>query len=419
MKPVRRIEPTEWMRAAPTRAVIDALSADGQEIRFVGGCVRDSLLGHGDGGDDDCGERDIDIATPDRPQQVIALLDRAAIRNIPTGLAHGTVTAVVERRHFEITTLRVDVSTDGRHADVAFTDDWQQDAARRDFTMNAFSCTPEGQIYDPWDGIKDLKAGRVRFVGDAGRRIEEDHLRLLRFFRFHAWYGTGAPDGEGLAACAASATSLRQLSGERIRGEMLKLLAAPDPAPVIEIMAENGVLAEVVAGAGGTESLRALLAIEAEIGADPLRRLAALMRPSGNAAAAAKLADRWRLSNAEHERLAALLSPPAQIGADMEQRRLRRELYRYGAEKITGWLVLAWSEHGGGDKRFRSLIGAAQEWRPITLPVKGADALELGIPPGPVVGEVLRAVEDWWIEEDFKPARAACLEKLRAMAAGE
>ncbi|MEE8172160.1 MAG: CCA tRNA nucleotidyltransferase, partial [Alphaproteobacteria bacterium] len=169
MKPARRIEPTEWMRAAPTRAVVDALRADGQEIRFVGGCVRDSLLAPAD----DRGDRDIDIATPDRPLQVIALLEKAGINNIPTGLAHGTITAVVERRHFEITTLRVDVQTDGRHADVAFTDNWQEDAARRDFTMNALFCTPEGEIYDPWDGIEDLQAGRVRFVGDAERRIEE------------------------------------------------------------------------------------------------------------------------------------------------------------------------------------------------------------------------------------------------------
>ncbi|MDP6474481.1 MAG: CCA tRNA nucleotidyltransferase [Alphaproteobacteria bacterium] len=413
MKPARQIEPTEWMRAAPTRAVIDALSADGQEIRFVGGCVRDTLLGHGhDGG----GHSDIDIATPDRPQQVIALLDRAGIKNIPTGIEHGTVTAVAEGQHFEITTLRVDVKTHGRHADVAFTDDWREDAARRDFTMNALSCTPDGQIHDPWDGIADLEAGRVRFVGDAGRRIEEDHLRLLRFFRFHAWYGTGAPDSGGLAAATAAAKLLHKLSGERIRNEMLKLLAAPDPAPVIEIMAENGVLAEVVAGAASTEILRALLAIEAEIGADPLRRLAALMRPSGNAAAAAKLADRWRLSNAEHERLAALLSPPGQIGADMKPRRLRRELYVHGAEQIIDWLVLAWSEQAGESKRFRSLIDAARQWRPIALPVKGADALALGIPAGPAVGEVLKAVEDWWIEEDFTPTRPDCLEKLRALA---
>ncbi len=413
MKPARRIEPTEWMRAAPTRAVVDALRADGQEIRFVGGCVRDSLLAPAD----DRGDRDIDIATPDRPLQVIALLEKAGINNIPTGLAHGTITAVVERRHFEITTLRVDVQTDGRHADVAFTDNWQEDAARRDFTMNALFCTPEGEIYDPWDGIEDLQAGRVRFVGDAERRIEEDHLRLLRFFRFHAWYGKGAPDSDGLAATAAWAKSLRKLSGERIRNEMLKLLAAPDPVPVIEIMADNGVLAEVAPGASDTDILRGLLAIEAEGEADPLRRLAALMRRSGNGAAVRKLAQRWRLSNREHERLAALLSPPGHIGATLQPRALRRELYTHGPERMIDWLVLAWSEQAGDGKSFRSMIAAAREWRPAALPVKGADALALGISAGPEVGEILEAVETWWINEDFTPTRAECLEKMRAFAA--
>jgi poly(A) polymerase len=296
------IEPTDWMRAAPTRRVVDALRADGQEIRFVGGCVRDALLAR----NGDNAKNDIDIATPDPPRKVIALLDQAGINNIPTGLAHGTVTALVERRHFEITTLRIDVKTHGRHAEVAFTDDWQEDAARRDFTMNALTCTPEGALYDPWDGVKDLKAGRVRFVGDAAQRIEEDHLRLLRFFRFHAWYGRGAPDSVGLAASAARAILLHKLSGERIQHEMLKLLAAPDPAQVIEMMATNGVLAEVVPNASDAKFLRGLLKIDSET--EPLRRLAALMRPSANATVAHNLAKRWRLSNNDHERLAAMLS---------------------------------------------------------------------------------------------------------------
>ena len=183
MKPARRIEPTEWMRADATRAVVDALTADGQEIRFVGGSVRDALLGGGN----TTAHRDIDIATPRTPHQVIALLDNAGIKNIPTGLAHGTVTAVVDGRHFEITTLRIDVETHGRHADVAFTDDWQEDAARRDFTMNALTCTPEGELYDPWDGVKDLKAGRVRFVGDAAQPLHTTK-------HFNGWVGEN-PNG--------------------------------------------------------------------------------------------------------------------------------------------------------------------------------------------------------------------------------
>lgn len=411
MKPARRIEPTEWMRAAPTLAVVDALRAGGQEIRFVGGCVRDALLAPADDG----GERDIDIATPDSPERVIALLDKAGIKNFPTGLAHGTITAVVVQQKFEITTLRIDVETDGRHADVAFTDDWQADAARRDFTMNAVFCTPEGDIYDPCNGIEDLEAGRVRFVGDAGQRIEEDHLRLLRFFRFHAWFGKGAPDSDGLAASAASATSLRKLSGERIRNELLKLLAAPDPAPAIEIMAANGVLAEVVPGAGDTAILRGLLAIETDT--DALLRLAALMRPSANAAAVQKLAERWRLSKVEGERLAALFLAPATIGAETDRRRLRRELYAHGGDRVRDWLLLAWAEQAGDGDKFRSLIDAARDWRPVALPVKGADALALGMTAGPEVGEILTAVENWWIDADFTPTRAECLDRLRAISA--
>lgn len=411
MKPARRIEPTDWMRAAATRRVVDALRADGQEIRFVGGSVRDTLLGDSA----DLARSDIDIATPDPPQQVITLLDKAGIKNIPTGLAHGTITAVVDQRHFEITTLRIDVETDGRHADVAFTDDWQEDAARRDFTMNAIFCTPEGDIYDPCNGIEDLVAGRVRFVGDAEWRIEEDHLRLLRFFRFHAWFGKGAPDSEGLAASAAAAKSLGKLSGERIRNEMLKLLAAPDPAQVIDIMAASGVLAEVVPDAGDTAALRGLQTIEAT--ADPLRRLAALILGSKKRISVRKLAERWRLSNADHIRLTALLSPPANISAELGARGLRREFYASGAERVTDWLLLAWARQADGAERFQAMIEDAKRWRPVILPVKGADALALGVPSGPEVGAILRTVEQWWIDADFAPTRGECLDKLRAVAA--
>jgi len=405
VKPVRRIEPTEWMSATATRAVVAALRAGGQEIRFVGGCVRDSLHSGFSGGD-------IDIATPDRPQTVIALLEKAGIKNIPTGLAHGTITAVAEGRHFEITTLRVDVKSHGRHADVAYTDDWLEDAARRDFTINALSLTPEGDIYDPCDGIKDLEAGCVRFVGDAAARIREDHLRLLRFFRFHAWFGTGAPDRAGLAAATAGAKLLGRLSGERIRNETLKLLAAADPAPVIDIMAEAGVLGEIVPGACDTIILRGLQEIETD--ADPLRRLAALV---GDAATAGKLAARLRLSNAESERLAAMLSPPDTINAALDERALRREVYAHGAAPVVDWLIMAAAEHGDDATRYQQLTEAAQAWPPAVLPIKGADALDLGLAAGPDIGDLLKAVESWWIAEDFAPTRAACLEKLRSLAA--
>ena len=228
MTPAGRLEPQPWMSAPETRAVVAALSADGAELRFVGGCVRDALA--------DRPVTDFDLATPEPPERVVALLQRAGIKAVPTGIEHGTITAVSGGMPFEVTTLREDVETYGRHAKVAFTDDWVADAARRDFTINALSCSPEGLLYDPFDGLKDLEAGRVRFVGDARARIHEDALRLLRFFRFHAHYGRGAPDLDGLAAASDLAPHLAALSGERVRNELLRLLAAPDPVPVVDIM---------------------------------------------------------------------------------------------------------------------------------------------------------------------------------------
>ncbi len=402
MKPVRQIELSDWMRAKETLAVIAALASEGQEVRFVGGCVRDAL--HARKESDDV---DIDIATPDHPEQVIRLLDKAGIKSIPTGLAHGTITAVVNHKHFEITTLRVDVETHGRHADVAFTDNWEEDAARRDFTMNALFCSPEGEIYDPWSGIADLEAGRVRFVGEAMRRIKEDHLRLLRFFRFHAWYGKGPPDEEGLAAAKVWAKSLAKLSGERIRVEMLKLLAASDPVMVVAAMDETGILAEAIPGAGGTKILHSLLPLEEN--ADPLRRLAALLRPHGDVAA---VSARLRLSRAEQERLTALLAPPGDISAEIDERALRRALYRYGSKSVTDWLLLDEAESGGSSEGIKTALATVKAWYPIELPIKGKDVLALGLSVGPEVGEAIRDVEDWWVKEDFAPGREDCLVKL-------
>ena len=221
------------MTAPATRAVTEALSAEGATVRFVGGCVRDAVLGRD--------AKDVDIATPDPPETVIALLEAAGLKAVPTGIAHGTVTAVADGTPFEVTTLRHDVETDGRHAKVAFTDDWVADAARRDFTLNALYCDADGALYDPVGGIEDARRGRVRFVGDARARIEEDALRLLRFFRFHAHYGRGEADATALAACRELAPLLANLSGERLRDETLKLLAAPESAPVVALMIDMGV----------------------------------------------------------------------------------------------------------------------------------------------------------------------------------
>lgn len=410
MEPVRRLPLAAWMTAPETVAVVRALQAGGTGVRFVGGCVRDTVLGRT--------ITDIDIATPDPPETVMLLLARDYIRAIPTGLAHGTITAVVDHKHFEVTTLRLDVETHGRHATVAFTDDWVADAARRDLTFNAMSLSPDGALYDPFDGLADLEAGRVRFVGEARQRILEDHLRLLRFFRFYAWFGRGPFDDEGFAAALATAPLLPKLSGERVQAEMKKLLAAPNPLPALEGMRACGALAQVLPEDGAFERLRALVKCEraASEPPDSIRRLAGLVRGR----ATEPIAARWRLSNADAARLAALSRLLEPLDASKDARAVRRALYRRGAELVRDFALLAWAEAAPAgatnDTPWRTVLAEAARWTPKELPIKGADALALGVPSGPAVGRLIAAVEQWWIEEDFKPERAEALAKLAGLA---
>ena len=403
-----RLDPPAWMTGLQARRVLDALGANGAPARFVGGCVRDAILG--------LEVTDIDIATPEPPGRVVALLDAAAIRHIATGLAHGTVTALAGERHFEITTLRHDVKTFGRHAEVAFHDDWEADAARRDLTVNALSCATDGEIYDYVGGLDDLAAGRIRFVGDAATRIGEDHLRLLRYFRFFAHYGTPPPDAEALAACRTWAKSLNTLSGERIAKETLTLLAAPAPGPVLALMAETGVLAELLPEAtGGCGLLDSLVVLEAE--PDGLRRLAALLvEAKADEAAARGVAGRWRLSNAQGERLAAIVASARPVGAGDSPAIQRARLYREGAERVRDATLLAWaaarSRGVDEDAAFRALLALAERWTRVELPVGGSDVIALGVPAGPEVGAILAALEAWWIEHDFQPDHGALLGEL-------
>ena len=411
MESSAKIEPQPWMTAPATVAVVSALTSKGAAVRFVGGCVRDAILGRQ--------VKDIDIATHDEPNVVMDLLKSAGIKAIPTGIAHGTVTAVVGHAHFEITTLREDVETYGRHAKVAFTNDWKADAARRDFTFNAMFCDMSGAIYDPFDGIADLKAGRVRFVGDAETRITEDVLRLLRFFRFYAHYGKGAPDAAGLAACRKLAHLLPTLSGERVAAELLRLLAAEDPGSVMRLMADEGVLEHFLPEARHLGRLAMLTEIERKFAeADALRRLAAALESS--AEVAAKVADRLRLSNAESERLGALTAPEAPVTVTTDAKVNRRELYRLGHARYRDLVLLAWAQaektRGKDEAAFRAMLAAAEAWKPVQLPVKGRDVLALGVENGPAVGRLLRDVEEWWIENDFRPSRDECLAKLKAKA---
>jgi poly(A) polymerase len=409
--PAATLSPQDWLRAEETRAVIAALTAGGSEARFVGGCVRDAVLGRA--------VRDIDIATPERPDRVIALLDAAGIRAVPTGIDHGTVTAVIGQAHFEVTTLRLDVETYGRHAQVRYTDDWLIDSGRRDLTINTLYCDLEGQVYDPHGGLADLRAGRIRFVGEAETRIREDVLRLLRFFRFRAHYGTGEPDPDGLSACTRLAPLVEGLSGERVAGEMLRLLEASDPAAEIARMIAAGVMAPLLPQAVRVDRLRALVTIEVdrqEI--DPLRRLGALIE----AGSAATISARLVLSNAERARLAAMADPGNVPGTGSNDHAQRVLMYRLGMQAYIDRALLAWAEDISGGPQacaadWADLLARAESWMPPALPVRGRDALAMGLDPSPAVGDALATVEAWWIGGDFQADRDAALVKLREVVA--
>jgi poly(A) polymerase len=408
MKPVEKITPQPWMIAAETQAIIKALTGGGAEARFVGGCVRDAILGRA--------VKDVDIATPLVPEEATKLLEAAGLKVVPTGIAHGTVTAVSAHRPYEITTLRKDVETYGRHAKVAFTDDWEADAARRDFTMNALSCRPAGEVFDYFGGLKDLRQGRVRFVGDAKERIREDVLRLLRFYRFLAHYGRGAPDASARSACRAAAEQLATLSAERLRDETLKLLAAPSPHDVLVLMHNDRILAAYLAEASEIQRLSRLVAIERRWGervraTDPVRRLATLLKEPTQAEAVAL---RLRFSNKDRERIEALASPEPRFVPPPDERAVRRACYRLGPELLVDRALLHWANAGTPDNAaLERILDEVEAWEPLALPVKGEDVLALGVPTGEAVGSALRQIEEWWIGEDFRPGRDEALARLK------
>jgi len=398
MEPAGHLETQAWMTAPETQAVMLALSAQDTIARFVGGCVRDAILGRT--------VTDIDIATPDRPANVIDKLKAAGIKSVPTGIEHGTVTAIVAHQPFEITTLRRDVETDGRHAVVAYTDDWQEDAARRDFTMNAIYCDADGVLFDPESGLPDIAARHVRFVGDPVRRIEEDALRILRFYRFMAQLEFGDVEGAGDAACQAADAMLEGLSGERIAREMYKLLASREPVPILQSMYDGAILPHVLATDGDLKRLKGLCDLEQELDLiDPVRRLGAL-------AGDTNVGMRWRLSNADQARLAAMSSVPDGFSSAMTQEDLRGALYHHGRDGVIDWILLEWADDPS-QSGWSSHFAAALVWQETSLPIKGQDVLDLGIEPGPRVGEIVRDLEIWWIDGDFTAARDQCLAKLR------
>jgi len=401
----RRIAPQPWMTEPATLAVLGALAAGGAEARFVGGAVRDALLGRPIG--------DIDIATPATPERVIELLEKRGIKVVPTGLAHGTVTAIagMPPRHFEITTLRRDVETYGRRARVAFDADWAEDAARRDFTINAIYLDPDGTLHDPVGGLADLKAHRVRFVGEPALRIAEDVLRVLRYYRFEARFGTGTGDADARAACRAAVALLPKLSAERVAQELLRLLAVPDPLPALRMMAEDGVLTAIVPEATRLDRLQRLVPLEPK--PDPLRRLAALIEVDADGAVA--LAERLRFSNVQRDRLAGL-APPWPLDPKVDLRAQRQALYRLSAERYRDLALLLAAEGALDKPRLADLLALAASWKPPRFPLKGRDVTALGIPPGKRVGELLAAVRAWWESGDFTADRAATLQRLKEIA---
>jgi len=401
-----------WMITPQVTAVFDALEARGRRgcARFVGGCVRNTLLGAPIG--------DIDIATTLTPDLVTAALKAAGIRAVPTGIDHGTVTAVVDGVPFEVTTLRRDVSTDGRRAVVAFTQDWAQDAQRRDFTLNAVYADRDGTLSDPTGrGVADGKAGVIVFVGEARTRIEEDSLRILRFFRFLAWYGQGVPDADALQACEDLAGSIGNLPAERTSRELLKLLSAPDPRLAVELMARAGVLGVLLPADRDRREFRALVGNDSGMPGlpDPVLRLAALLPQDREAVL--QIMDRMRLSNAERHRLAEAAEVTPVIGPDMGMKAARECLYLQGATAFSDRVRLAWAASGeGGDPSpWRNLLDLAEGWVRPVLPVNGKDAEAAGMPRGPLVGKVLAEVEAWWMARDFGDGREAVLARLVAV----
>lgn len=381
----------EWLRAPALTRLFTLFRTHGAELRVVGGAVRDALSG--------VPVQEIDCAVTLPPEQAEALLQQAGLRVERTGFAYGTITAVAGGVGYEITSLRRDVATDGRRAVVTYTTDWREDAARRDFTFNALYADAEGRVTDFFDGIADLKAGRVRFIGNAAQRIAEDYLRILRFFRFHALLGRGACELSAVQACAAAAAHMRQLSVERIWHEIKKLLASANPLPALQVMAEQQILQVVLPEMEPLQRLERLVHAQRLAGdTQLLPRFAALLPPVHD------VAKRWKLSGQEAAQLKSLASIPSIEWSEFKQR--RNLLFHHGKLAVLGWVLLV-----GADRQI-DCTGWYQEIKRLQLPefpLHGIDLAGLGLPPGPAMGDMLRTLTDWWLDQTELPDRAACL----------
>ncbi|MGE0628813.1 MAG: CCA tRNA nucleotidyltransferase [Hyphomicrobiaceae bacterium] len=400
----------DWLTAEPTCKVFAAFRAAGVEARAVGGVVRNALMG--------LPVTDIDIATPAVPDDVMRLARDAGLGVAETGLKHGTVTVIADHHPFEVTTLRIDKETHGRNATVSFTTDWEADARRRDFTMNALYCDADGTVYDPLGGAGDLLARRVRFIGDARARIREDYLRILRFFRFTAQYADGRPDMEGTHACVIERKGLARLSAERIHQELMRLLAAPHASAAVRAMQAWGILAEVLPAAPRPALLERLVAIEASqgLGPDSVARLAMLAVETDEDAM--RLAARFRMSGAERAGLRLAALPEARLHSAPDAREARGMLYRAPEPAYRRLLLMCWTralDAPADDGSWAHALLLPQRWTVPVLPVNGGDAMARGVPPGPVLGETLKALEAWWIANNFTPTREQLLKRLDEM----
>lgn len=409
-----------WFKAPNLQRVLTLLNEGEAETRIVGGAVRNSLMGFP--------VADVDLATTLHPKDVMARAAEAGIKAVPTGIDHGTITLVLDGQPFEVTTLRRDVSTDGRRAEVAFGSDWQVDADRRDLTINGLYADREGRVIDLVDGLGDIEKGTVRFIGDAAERVAEDYLRILRFFRFFAWYGRFRPDADGLRASARARDKLKTLSAERVWSELKKLLSAPDPGRALLWMRQSGILTEILPESEkwGIDAIPGLVETGAALGwaPDPLLRLAAIVPPDADRLAT--LAERLRLSRAEAAWLQAFaLAPP--VNADTAGTALDRLLYRQGETGVLVRLKLAIAaarsaaagEPAAMEKALllQGLLKRAEAFRKPVLPVTGADLIAHGIAAGPKLGEILAMMENVWVERNFAPDKQDLLARLQDFAA--
>lgn len=398
-----------WLKRPEVMRVFAALASPGVETRAVGGAVRDSLLGRP--------VAEVDLATTARPEQVMALARKAGLKAVPTGIQHGTVTIIADGVPFEVTTLRRDVETFGRHATVAFTEVWEEDARRRDFTLNALYVASDGDVFDPLGGYDDAVAGRVRFIGEAEARIKEDYLRILRFFRFNAYYGNGPFDADGLRASVTLRGGMAQLSAERIAGEVRRILVAPQAMRAVEALFDYGLLPDILGGVPRLERLRRLVAIEAALGREPsaMLRLAALAVFVSDDAE--RLATRLRLSNAEQAVLALGAGDHEASGLPDEDA-AKRLLYRLGPADYMSAALIAWADSGAdaSDQNWQAAATLGERWQAPVFPLKGSDLMAIGAVQGPALGALLRKLEDEWVAGGFALDRDRLLARAKDIA---